>query len=179
MGTGRGATDNDDDDLMWMTRWQWNPMGEPVGFAGSDISRSNKFIMSIVVAGVTNESPYTREDAKKAVLKTLNSVLDESIEDCLYQDASGKICMEVNTTLDIEHSLGIPTGNIFHTPLDWPWAMESDQVGKWGVETTHRSVFLCGSGAARGGGVSGIPGHNAAHAILTGEIGYGGQGAQM
>ncbi|MFW2337189.1 MAG: phytoene desaturase family protein [Candidatus Nanopelagicales bacterium] len=126
-----------------------------------------------------NESPYSREDAKKAVLKTLNSVLDEPIEDCLYQDASGKICMEVNTTLDIEHSLGIPTGNIFHTPLDWPWAMESDQVGKWGVETTHRSVFLCGSGAARGGGVSGIPGHNAAHAILTGEIGYGGQGAQM
>ena len=115
-----------------------------------------------------NESPYTREDAKKAVLKTLNSVLDEPIEDCLYQDASGKICMEVNTTLDIEHSLGIPTGNIFHTPLDWPWAMESDQVGKWGVETTYRSVFLCGSGAARGGGVSGIPGHNAAQAILTG-----------
>ena len=115
-----------------------------------------------------NENPYTREDAKKAVLKTLNSVLAEPIEDCLFQDASGKICLEVNTTLDIEHSLGIPAGNIFHTPLDWPWAMKSDQVGKWGVETTHPRVFLCGSGAARGGGVSGIPGHNAAQALLTG-----------
>jgi hypothetical protein len=60
MGTGRGASDSDDDNLMYMTRWQWNPMGEPVGFSGSDLSRHQKFIMSVVVAGVTNESPYTR-----------------------------------------------------------------------------------------------------------------------
>ena len=115
-----------------------------------------------------NESPYTREDAKKAVLKTLNSVLAEPIEDCIYRDASGNICIEVNTTMDIESSLGIATGNIFHTPLDWPWAATIEQIGRWGVETKHPRVYICGSGAARGGGVSGIPGHNAAQAILTG-----------
>ena len=26
-GTGRGVNDNDDEHLMWMTRWQWNPWG--------------------------------------------------------------------------------------------------------------------------------------------------------
>ena len=112
-------------------------------------------------------NPYTREDAKVAVLKTLNSVLAEPIEDCLYRDDHGNICMEVNTTVDIENTLGIATGNIFHTPLGWPWASTREEVGTWGVETGHPRVFLCGSGAARGGGVSGIPGHNAAKALIS------------
>lgn len=112
-------------------------------------------------------NPYTREDAKAAVLRTLNSVLAEPIEDCLYRDKHGNICIEVNTTVDIENSLGIATGNIFHTPLDWPWAKTSEEVGSWGVETGHPRAFFCGSGAARGGGVSGIPGHNAAMAVMS------------
>jgi len=114
-----------------------------------------------------NESPYTREDAQEAVIKTLNSVLAEPIEDCLYRDEHGNICIEVNTTVDIENSLTIASGNIFHTPLDWPWASNDNQLGSWGVETRNSRVFLCGSGAARGGGVSGIPGHNAAQAVLA------------
>ncbi|MEJ7755947.1 MAG: hypothetical protein WKF83_06040 [Nocardioidaceae bacterium] len=35
-----------------------------------------------------------------------------------------------------------------------------------GVETAYPRILLCGSGARRGGAVSGIAGHNAAHAIL-------------
>jgi phytoene dehydrogenase-like protein len=34
------------------------------------------------------------------------------------------------------------------------------------VETRHERVVLAGAGARRGGGVSGIPGHNAAQAVL-------------
>ena len=37
----------------------------------------------------------------------------------------------------------------------------------WGVETDDPRIFICGAGAVRGGGVSGIPGHNAAMAILS------------
>ena len=112
-------------------------------------------------------NPYTREDAKAAVLRTLNSVLAEPIEDCLYRDEQGNVCMEVNTTVDIENSLGIATGNIFHTPLAWPWASSPAEAGSWGVETGHPRVLFCGSGASRGGGVSGIPGHNAAMAVMS------------
>ena len=35
------------------------------------------------------------------------------------------------------------------------------------LETEHPNVFICGAGARRGGGVSGIPGHNAAMAVLN------------
>lgn len=103
-----------------------------------------------------------RETVLTAVQLTLDSVLAEPIADCLLQDANSDPCIEINTTADIERDLRIPTGNIFHTPLDWPWALEPEQVGKWGVETQSPRIVICGSGAARGGGVSGIPGHNAA-----------------
>jgi len=39
--------------------------------------------------------------------------------------------------------------------------------GRWGTETNHPNVFICGAGARRGGGVSGVPGHNAAMAALA------------
>ncbi len=60
----------------------------------------------------------------------------------------------------------MPGGHIFHRDLAWPFAESDDEVGAWGVETEHANVWLCGAGARRGGGVSGIPGHNAARAVL-------------
>ena len=37
---------------------------------------------------------------------------------------------------------------------------------RWGVATAHERILLCGSGARRGGAVSGLGGHNAAMAVL-------------
>jgi phytoene dehydrogenase-like protein len=113
-----------------------------------------------------SHNEQARIEAQRAAIESLNSVLDEPIEDCLWIDANGDPCIEVNTTVDIERQLGIPTGNIFHTPLDWPYAQTEAEIGTWGVETDVANVLLCGSGARRGGGVSGIPGHNAAQFIL-------------
>jgi phytoene dehydrogenase-like protein len=67
--------------------------------------------------------------------------------------------------LDLEAELGLPRGNIFHGDLAWPFA-EDGEVGTWGVETDEANLFICGAGARRGGGVSGIAGHNAAMAVL-------------
>jgi len=93
-------------------------------------------------------------------------VLAEPIEDCLWRDAAGKPCVEAKTPLDLEAELGLPAGHIFHRDLAWPFAGDAGQVGQWGVETAHERVLLCGAGAVRGGGVSGIPGHNAAMKVL-------------
>lgn len=113
----------------------------------------------------------SRADVLHAVQATLDSMLVEPIVDCLMSDANGDPCIEINTTTDIERDLGIPTGNIFHTPLSWPWASNPGDVGTWGVETDSPGLAMCGSGAIRGGGVSGVPGHNAARylaGVLTG-----------
>ncbi|MCV4593596.1 hypothetical protein OFC51_31610, partial [Escherichia coli] len=64
--------------------------------------------------------------------------------------------------------LRMPRGHIFHRDLSWPWAATPDEAGAWGVETDDPRILLCGAGARRGGGVSGIPGRNAAMAVLAG-----------
>ena len=61
----------------------------------------------------------------------------------------------------------MPGGHIFHRDLRWPFAETDAEVGTWGVETAYPNVWLCGAGARRGGCVSGIPGHNAARAVLA------------
>jgi phytoene dehydrogenase-like protein len=108
-----------------------------------------------------------RETALRATLAALNSVLAEPIEDCLLRDQHGQPCIEAKTPLDLQRELGMPGGHIFHGDLAWPWAVDEADVGRWGVETAHERILLCGAGARRGGGVSGIPGHNAAMAVLA------------
>jgi phytoene dehydrogenase-like protein len=107
-----------------------------------------------------------REAALRATLASLNSVLAEPIEDCLLSGPDGKPCVEAKTPVDLETELGLPAGHIFHRDLSWPFAEDPAQAGRWGVETSHERILLCGAGAVRGGGVSGIPGHNAAMAVL-------------
>jgi phytoene dehydrogenase-like protein len=109
-----------------------------------------------------------RERAVAATLRSLDSVLAEPIEDCLWRTPGGEPCLEARTPADLEAELGLPGGNIFHRDLAWPYAEDDAEAGTWGVETAWPRVLLCGAGARRGGGVSGIPGHNAAMAVLAG-----------
>jgi phytoene dehydrogenase-like protein len=110
----------------------------------------------------------SRNAALQGILASLQSVLAEPIEDCLLAGPDGAPCLEVRTPLDLEEELRMPAGHIFHRDLSWPFADSDEQVGSWGVETDEPTVLLCGAGARRGGGVSGIPGRNAAMAALAG-----------
>ena len=96
--------------------------------------------------------------ALKAALASLNQYLVEPLENVIA-------AIEVKSPLDIEGDVGLPRGNIFHKDLSFPFREDSQQT-RWGVETDDPRVFICGAGAIRGGGVSGIPGHNAAMAVL-------------
>jgi phytoene dehydrogenase-like protein len=111
-----------------------------------------------------------REQLTQAVLDSLNSVLAEPIEDLLMLDENGKPCIEAKTTQDLQDVLRLPGGNIFHGALAWPFVEDGDDLSspakRWGVATKQENLFMCGSGARRGGAVSGIAGHNAAQAIL-------------
>jgi phytoene dehydrogenase-like protein len=107
-----------------------------------------------------------KQRAVEATLRSVDSVLAEPLEDCLWRDARGEPCLEARTPPELEAELGLPGGHIFHRDLSWPFAEAETEVGAWGVETAWPNVWLGGAGARRGGGVSGIPGHNAASAIL-------------
>lgn len=105
-----------------------------------------------------------------AAQRSLDSVLAEPIADVVFEAPDGTPCVEARTTADLEASLGMTAGDIFHGPLSWPWADDDAPLEtpaqRWGVATAHERVLLCGSGARRGGAVSGLGGHNAAMAAL-------------
>lgn len=119
-----------------------------------------------------DNNEMARQQLQAAVLASLNSVLDERIEDLLMTDAAGNACIETKTTRDLQDALGMPGGNIFHGPLSWPFVEDdaplSTPAERWGVGTAHARILVCGAGSRRGGGVSGIGGHNAAMAVLEG-----------
>jgi phytoene dehydrogenase-like protein len=111
------------------------------------------------------------EAAKKEVvekfLRGINEYLAEPLEDCLAKDKDGNLCLEAKSSVDLEKELSMPRGNIFHNGLSWFYAEDANSIGKWGVETPYEHIYICGSGAARGGAVSGIPGRNAAKVVLN------------
>ena len=133
---------------------------------------------ALTVFGLQVPAPADGADAwrgrlERAVLHSLRSVLAEPVEDLLVTDADGRPCLETLTTLDLERTLAMPGGHIFHGDLAWPFldddAPRDTPARRWGAATGHSRVLLCGAGAVRGGGVSGIGGQNAAMAVLADE----------
>jgi phytoene dehydrogenase-like protein len=101
------------------------------------------------------------------ILSGFNQYLVEPIETVLAENSDGSKCIEVKTPLDLEEEVLLPRGNIFHADLTMPFATDESLDGEWGAQSGTPHVYLGGAGAQRGGGVSGIPAHNAAMAILS------------
>jgi len=69
--------------------------------------------------------------------------------------------------LDLERKFGLIGGDIFHGALTLDQLYSARPVlGYADYRSPIRGLYLCGSGAHPGGGVTGLPGHNAAREIL-------------
>jgi phytoene dehydrogenase-like protein len=109
-----------------------------------------------------------KDAAKTAAISSLNQYLEDPIESVLAICGDGSLAIEAKSPLDLDNDLGLPRGNIFHRDLDFPFLDGTELSAlKWGSETDDAHIFLAGAGARRGGGVSGIAGHNAAMAVLA------------
>jgi phytoene dehydrogenase-like protein len=112
-----------------------------------------------------------KQRAVAAALMAINEQLEEPIDTCLAADADGRPCLQARIPQDVEADLAMPGGHLFHGDLDWPWASNRARLDtpaqQWGVQTDVGSVMVCGSGARRGGGITGLGGHNAAQAVLA------------
>ncbi len=125
----------------------------------------------LVPASLFDSAPDAEELVVRRAIASLDDHLAEPLIDCVARDAEGRPCIEAITPQDLERDLAMPGGHIHHGHLDWPWAPSRARLDtpahQWGVQTDDAAVLLCGSGARRGGGVSGIGGHNAAQAVLA------------
>jgi phytoene dehydrogenase-like protein len=77
------------------------------------------------------------------------------------------VARQVLSPLDLERVLGLTEGDIFHGrhDLDQIFSLRPHPRAA-GYATPLAGLYLCGSGAHPGGGVSGAPGHNAAQLAI-------------
>jgi phytoene dehydrogenase-like protein len=74
---------------------------------------------------------------------------------------------QVLSPLDLEQRFGLIDGDIFHGQLRLGQLFNSRPVlGAANYRLPLKGLYLCASGAHPGGGVTGVPGHNAAREIL-------------
>lgn len=81
------------------------------------------------------------------------------------------IARQMLSPLDLERRFGLTGGNIFHGEMTPDQSFNLRPLAGWSdYRTPLAGLYLCGSGAFPGGGVTGIPGHNAAQVVI-GELG--------
>lgn len=80
---------------------------------------------------------------------------------------SSVIARQIHSPLDLERKFGLVGGDIFHghMSLDQLWSARP-VLGHGDYGSPIAGLYMCGSGTHPGGGVTGAPGHNAAHEIL-------------
>jgi phytoene dehydrogenase-like protein len=78
------------------------------------------------------------------------------------------IHQEVLTPVDLEREFRLPKGNIFHMEITPDQMFFLRPVPGWSnYRTPIDRLYLCGSGSHPGGGVTGLPGYNAARVVVA------------
>lgn len=103
------------------------------------------------------------DEHREAAADTIIDAVNEFAPN--FRDAV--IARQIHSPLDLERKFGLTGGDIFHgaLSLDQLWS-NRPMMGYADYRMPVARLYLCGSGAHPGGGVTGIPGHNAAREIL-------------
>jgi phytoene dehydrogenase-like protein len=104
--------------------------------------------------------------------ESLREPLGDQVTDIIARYApnvpGSVIARRVLTPLDLEQTFGITEGNIFHGDLSLDQMFFMRPVPGWShYRTPIEGLYLCGAGTHPGGGVTGAPGHNAAHVMIA------------
>jgi phytoene dehydrogenase-like protein len=82
--------------------------------------------------------------------------------------AASVLGRQIHSPLDLERRFGLIGGDIFHGKMGLDQLFSArPMIGAADYRMPLPGLYLCGSGAHPGGGVTGAPGHNAARAVLA------------
>lgn len=100
-----------------------------------------------------------REKAADAIIATVDSHAPGF--------AKSVIGRQIHSPLDLERRFGLIGGDIFHGKMSLDQLFSArPMIGAAEYRMPLKGLYLCGSGAHPGGGVTGAPGHNAAKTVL-------------
>ncbi len=101
-----------------------------------------------------------REEAADLIIDTVNRYAPNFKKSILAR--------QILSPLDLERTFGLTGGDIFHGRLSLDQMFSArPALGSADYRMPVKGLYLCGSGAHPGGGVTGAPGHNAAREIIS------------
>jgi phytoene dehydrogenase-like protein len=101
-----------------------------------------------------------REKAADAIIATVDGHAPGFVKSVLGR--------QIHSPYDLERRFGLIGGDIFHGKMSLDQLFSArPMIGAADYRMPLKGLYLCGSGAHPGGGVTGAPGHNAAHAVLA------------
>jgi len=129
-----------------------------------ELAPAGKHVVSVAV----QYEPYHR---KKGDWEAGREELGDAVTDLLDEHLPGfrglVLAREVLTPLDLENRFGLTDGHIYHGEMTLNQQLVLRPAPGWSqYRTPIAGLYLCGSGAHPGGGITGAPGHNAAKMVL-------------
>ena len=147
--------------------WSREPIVEMLipSLVDSTLAPAGKHVASLFCQHANPSLPGGRswDDAKNEVAKLMLDTVNRHAPDFFAR----VIAWKAWSPLDLEREFGLIGGDIFHGALALDQLYSARPVlGHGNYRGPLKGLYMCGAGTHPGGGVSGLPGHNAAREIL-------------
>ncbi|HSS71071.1 MAG TPA: NAD(P)/FAD-dependent oxidoreductase [Casimicrobiaceae bacterium] len=147
--------------------WSRDPIIEILipSLVDPSLAPPGKHVASLFCQHANPQLPDGRswDDAKEEVA----DLMLETVERFAPGFRAGVVGRRALSPLDLERDFGLVGGDIFHGALTLDQLFSARPVlGHGNYRGPLKGLYMCGAGTHPGGGVSGIPGHNAAREIL-------------
>jgi len=99
--------------------------------------------------------------------ETVADLMIETVDRYAPNFSRAVLARQIMSPLDLERTFGLVGGDIFHGALDLGQMFSArPMLGHADYRGPIPGLYMCGAGTHPGGGVTGLPGHNAAREVL-------------
>jgi phytoene dehydrogenase-like protein len=150
-----------------LSGWSREPIVELLipSLVDPSLAPAGKHVASLFCQHANPRLPNGRswDEVKDQVADLMIATVDRQAPDF----ASSVIARKVLSPLDLEREFSLSGGDIFHGVLALDQLFSARPVlGHGNYRGPLAGLYMCGAGTHPGGGVTGVPGHNAAREIL-------------
>jgi phytoene dehydrogenase-like protein len=146
--------------------WSKQPIVEMVISSSLDdtLAPKGRHVASLFCQHVAPELPDGSWDDHR---ETVADLMIATVERYAPNFKGSVLGRQIFSPLDLERTFGLVGGDIFHGALDLGQMFSArPMLGHADYRGPIPGLYMCGSGTHPGGGVTGLPGHNAAREIL-------------
>ena len=133
----------------------------------NSLAPKGKHVASLFVQHVAPRLPDGRSWRNPAERDAFADVVIDTVNQHAPNFRASVLARQALSPLDLEERFGLVDGDIFHGQLSLDQLFSTRPVlGHANYRLPVKGLYLCGSGAHPGGGVTGAPGHNCAREII-------------